>query len=176
MCSTESDYVGFNRKGATNLCGTALMPYSGYRIWDLIVPLGSLGNYSLKSFSFFAYIVLPYSLHQHKTVTSENPRVADLGLGFTVPLPWSVCICFWQHSSRLMGSMDQPLMFFMAQLERFAWSLSFSPQVVLAQESNLTATSPFLLILRTTAIQSKIMWQSKALQVIELGFFFFLII
>lgn len=140
---------------------------------SLIMPLDSFGPFSLKLFSFFTHIISIYSMHQHKTTTSQNCRVAVLGLSFTISLPCSVCLYYWQHSGRLMSSMDQPLMFFIVWLESFAWSVSFSPQVVLAQESNLTATSSFFITLKTTEDQSKAMWHCEALQVIELFFIFF---
>lgn len=86
--------------------------------------------------------------------------------------PYLPLLPFWQHSDILMVSTDQALTLFMVWLKSFSLSLPFSPQMVLAQESNLASPSPFLITLRTRGNWSKLNWQSKEPQIVE--FFFFL--
>lgn len=107
-----------------------------------------------------------FSLHN---LIRKSPN-SRLGLRFHCTF---YCSLFWQHSGILIVPMDQALTLFMVWLKSLSQSLSFSPQMVLAQESNLAAPSPFLITLRTRENQNKINWQCKELKVIEFLIFSF---
>lgn len=76
-------------------------------------------------------------------------------------------LLFWQLSGILLVSMDQALMFFMVLLKEFLPISIFFSTNGACTGSNLAASSPFLITLRTRENQNKINWQSKKCQVIK---------